>query len=241
MPVIVKAAVETNGKGVLVYAADFPGAYARGASQDEALGKLPADINAYSLWAYGKPLSGTAVRIVQQYTTTLSVEDADSDLLLDSERGPLTQAEYAALKDLALKSAHSFQALFDSIPDKARQLCPPRQTFYGDMPNTAKAIYSHVNNVAAYYTGEIGTRHKDTPDIAENRAQALSRVEALPDYLTAGVFNGSYDELWSLRKVLRRFIWHDRIHARALQRHAAALWGADALSDSYCFDQGGLI
>ena len=32
------------------------------------------------------------------------------------------------------------------------------------------------------------------------------------------VFEGSWDECWTLRKLLRRFIWHDRIHGRAMVR-----------------------
>lgn len=241
MSVIAEAAVETNGKGFLVYAENYPGAYSRGCTEAEALAKLPADINAYSLWVYGATLDGVEVLVRQRHVTTLSVEDADSELLLDGEREPLTQAEYEALKMLAIQSACDFQALYDSIPDKTRPLCPPRQTFYGDLPATAELMYRHVNDVAAYYTGEVGAQHENVPDIAENRMQALKLVEALPNHLTAGVFTGSYDELWSLRKVLRRFIWHDRIHARAMQRHAAAIWGADAVADPYCFHQGGLI
>jgi len=241
MSVITYAATQTNGKGFLVWATEFPGAYARGITQDEALGKLPADIRAYNLWAYGAPLDDVDVRISQPYTTALDVTDADSDILLDGERASLTQAEYDVLKSLAIKSASSFQALFDSIPDKVCPLCPERKTFYGDMPAVAQTMYAHVNNVAAYYTGEIGARHQNIPDITENRALALACVEALPEYLAAGVFKGSYDEYWSLRKVLRRFIWHDRIHARAMQRHAAALWGLDQLADPYFFHRGGLI
>jgi hypothetical protein len=45
-----EAAAETNGSGTLVYAVHCPGAYARGASLDEALSKLPADISVWCLW-----------------------------------------------------------------------------------------------------------------------------------------------------------------------------------------------
>ena len=34
------------------------------------------------------------------------------------------------------------------------------------------------------------------------------------DFLKNPVISGSYGEEWSLRKLLRRFVWHDRIHAR---------------------------
>ena len=241
MAVIVEAVVEYNEGGCLIYAGNFPGAYTRGGMPQEALGKFSPEINAYCLWAYETPAADIEVRIAQQYVTALNVSDADSDVLFNSEREPLTQPEYGALKALALKSALDFQILYNSVPDKSHLLCPPRQTFYGDLPNTAESIYRHANGIASYYAGEIGATHQNVPAIAENRLRALSCIEALPGYLTGGVFKGSYDELWSLRKVLRRFIWHDRLHARAMQRHAAAIWGAETIADPYYFNKGGMI
>ena len=41
-------------------------------------------------------------------------------------------------------------------------------------------------------------------------------------------------ERWTLRKLLRRFLWHDRIHARAMWRMAAPLWGS-AVADPFGF------
>ena len=41
-------------------------------------------------------------------------------------------------------------------------------------------------------------------------------------------------ERWTLRKLLRRFLWHDRIHARAMWRTAAPLWGS-AVADPFGF------
>lgn len=47
---------------------------------------------------------------------------------------------------------------------------------------------------------------------------------------------GSYGEEWSLRKVLRRFIWHDRIHAKAMYRMAIKTFGPDVVPNIFCFD-----
>ena len=45
----------------------------------------------------------------------------------------------------------------------------------------------------------------------------------------------AYGEDWSLRKVLRRFIWHDRIHARAMYRMAIKVFGAEHVANPFCF------
>ena len=55
------------------------------------------------------------------------------------------------------------------------------------------------------------------------------------DFLENQVFLGSYDEEWSLRKVLRRFIWHDRIHAKAMYRMALKTFGTGAVPNIFSF------
>ena len=57
------------------------------------------------------------------------------------------------------------------------------------------------------------------------RQRGFEALEAQPDFLAGQVFQGSYAEEWSLAKVLRRFLWHDRIHAKAMYRMACAIFG----------------
>ena len=44
MEILVDAILETNGTGYLLYAANYPGAYVRGASAEEAAGKWPGEL-----------------------------------------------------------------------------------------------------------------------------------------------------------------------------------------------------
>ena len=55
-------------------------------------------------------------------------------------------------------------------------------------------------------------------------------------FLNNPVIEGSYGELWSLRKVMRRFIWHDRIHAKAMYRMANKTFGPGSVPDVFHFD-----
>ena len=50
----IDAICETNGKGWLLWAAQCPGAFARGATENEALAKLPGDVRRFLRWA-GEP------------------------------------------------------------------------------------------------------------------------------------------------------------------------------------------
>ncbi len=137
-----------------------------------------------------------------------------------------------------MKSAADFLALYEAIPDKHRSSAPTRQTFYGQVPRTAEEMYQHTKNVNDYYFAEIGVEADNEGTILECRRRGFEALEAQPDFLQNPVFDGSYGEAWSLRKVLRRFIWHDRIHARGMVRMAEKTFGAGAVPDIFCFGGG---
>ncbi len=235
----VTAVLEYNAAGCLLYAEHFPGAFARGAKPAEALAKLPEEIGRYLCWRDGafcaQPVE---VRVVQSKQSVLQLHDADTDILFESEKGPLPEAEYRRLKALVLRSARDFQTLFDAIPEPRVPLLARRETFYGALPVTAEEMYRHTNEAAGYYVGEIGAERDCLDRIEPNRLRAFSAIEACPDFLRNRTFAGSYGEAWTLRKVLRRFLWHDRIHARAMLRAARRRWDGAALCDQFCFGAG---
>ena len=140
------------------------------------------------------------------------------------------------MKALTLRSAKDFLMLYESIPDKNRSCLPKRQTFYGQVPRTAFEMYEHTKNVNEYYFGEIGVDVDNEGTILDCRIRGFELLEARPDFLNNDVFEGSYGEEWSLRKVLRRFIWHDRIHAKAMYRMALKTFGTEAIPNIFLFE-----
>lgn len=230
---MIQAVLEYNDNGCLLYAEHYPGAFARGKTPEEAIRKLPVDVEQYCRWSGLIP--EREVQVVQRSQTALQVCDADSEVLFESEKMLLSTIEYEKLKCLALRSAKDFQVLYDSIPDKDRSGLPVRKTFYGEVPRTARQMYEHTNGVTNYYSGQLGVKMENPSSIMEGREEAFHRIERLPGFLEAPPIMGDYEEFWSLRKVLRRFIWHDRIHARAMYRMAVSLWEKDTLANPFFF------
>lgn len=111
---------EHNGGDTLLYAADaeFFGVYARGTSREEALQKISRDAAAYCRWRDVPVPGGFTVEVVQEQESTLQICDADSDVLFDTERPPLTFAEYAALRDRTLRLRGTF--LHSIAPSRMR-------------------------------------------------------------------------------------------------------------------------
>ena len=234
---IVHCIWEHNGPDTLLYADEYVGAFTRGASLEEALQKMPQEIRRYCLWLGWPVPEQIECMVSQEQSSGLMIRDADSDILFDSERKPLTTAEYEQLKSIALRSAHDFHALYESVPDHHQSCLAARKTFYNQIPRTAQEMYLHTRDVNTYYFGEIDVAADREGDILGCRERGFAMLEQQPDYLSNKVIEGSYGEFWSLRKVLRRFIWHDRIHARAMWRMACRTFPKSFIADPFHFGE----
>lgn len=226
---------EHNGNDTLLYAVDYIGAYTRGENLEVAKAKMPQEIISYLKWCGKEVTDSIEIIIAQEKDSELNIKDADSDVLFESEKEPLTKDEYKNLKALALKSAKDFLSLYESIPDKSVTVAPLRKTFYGQVPRSADEMYEHTKNVNEYYFAEIEVDADNNGNIYECRKRGFEVLETKLDFLRNTVVEGSYGEDWSLRKVMRRFIWHDRIHARAMYRMAVKVFGAENVENSFYF------
>lgn len=104
-----------------------------------AVEKMPEELTSYLRWIGAEcPNTSFEIEIVQEKASGLQIADADSDIIFETERIPLTKEEYQRLKLLALKSAEDFYALYCSVPDKDASCLPQRNTFYGAVPRTAQ-------------------------------------------------------------------------------------------------------
>ena len=226
---------EHNGGDSILYADNFVGAFTRGSSLEEAKRKMPEEIRRFQLWRGETPGENFEIAIVQEKKSDLQVKDADSDVMFETEKLPLRTEEYQYLKSVALKSAEDFYHLYTSFSEKNQSVNPIRNTFYGAVPRTAEEMYQHTKNVNAYYFSEIGVDADNEGTIVSCRARGFDMLETIPNFLSWEAVTGSYDELWSIRKVLRRFIWHDRIHAKAMYRMGVLTFGADVIPDLFRF------
>ena len=226
---------EHNGNDTLLYAVDYIGAYTRGENLEIAIAKMPHEISSYLKWLGEDTSDNMEVVLVGEKDSDLAIKDADSDVLFENEKAPLTADEYEKMKALVLKSSKDFLALYESIPDKSVTAIVERKTFYGTVPRSADEMYEHTRNVNEYYFAEIDIDADNSGNIYECRKRGFEILETKLDYLDNPVIEGSYGEDWSLRKILRRFIWHDRIHARAMYRMAVKVFGAKNIANPFCF------
>ncbi|QSX06523.1 hypothetical protein JYG23_03440 [Sedimentibacter sp. zth1] len=237
MSILVNVIIEYNNYGYLIYADNFVGAYSRGRTKEEALRKLKNEILQYNQWAYKTDIDDNAIKvdIIKEVKSKAQVSDGDSEVIFDSEKIAITFEEYENLKSLVLKSSFDFQILYNSISSKNTSVKKLRKTFYGNVPITAKEMYEHTNNVSKYYASEIGITIVNLNNIVNNRKYFFDCVESSKSYLNNHVFRGNCKEEWTLKKVMRRFIWHDRIHAKAMWRLASQIENENEFLNPFCF------
>ncbi|MBR3038831.1 MAG: hypothetical protein IKI52_09015 [Clostridia bacterium] len=234
----IEVIAEYSDKGAMLWADAYPGAYARGETVSKALEKFPKNLSVFAQWAYGVPMPDLAESdfvVTHAYKTDLAVEDADGNVLFPSERLPMDMTEYTQKKQLCLRSAQDFEKLLNSIPQKDRALRKSRRTFYGKIPCSAREMADHTNRTLEYYANGLGIAFENEGGLFENRKRLFRAIESTPNFLLPRVHEAPDGELWTLRKLLRRLLWHDRIHAHALWRRAITFWQKDRIANPFFF------
>lgn len=194
------------------------------------------EVKAYLRWENESIPNDLEISIEQEWRSDLNICEADTDVIFQKEKEILSLEQYLELKKLALKSAKDFLELYNSIEDKHISVVAEKITFLGPRPRTAYEMYEHTKEVNSYYFGEIGVNVDNEGTIYECRKRGFELLEMQENFLNNDVVVGSYNEEWLLRKVLRRFIWHDRIHGKAMYRMAIKTFGEDSVPDVFRFE-----
>ena len=211
-------AVESNGRGVMGFIVDLPGGFVRGRTEAEAMSKVGAEASRYLAWVGMEANERVRGFVVQRCVSRLTVEDGDTLILLDADRRRMRPDEFHPLSDLALFSGQTFEALYQGAELK-RWVDPAKEraTFHGPCPSSIEAAHSHVAKTQAFYLSRLGLPLQEG-DFMMMRRLALSLLRKEFDAHNNGPPVAVDGELWTLKKVLRRLVWHDRIHAKAVVR-----------------------
>jgi hypothetical protein len=214
-------ALETNGKGFHGFIVELPGAFVRGAKEEEALSKAQHEAASYLAWLGRELKQLPKAHIVQTHRSNLMIEDADCEILLDADRGPMSGQKFQPLVELATHSGVSLTKLYDRTHlkdwvDESRI----RKTFYGQNKKTIKEIFDHVKRTQYYYLSRTGIAFSEDEALPfmEIRESSLDSLALLFSKEGNSKIYDAEHEKWTLKKILRRLVWHDRIHGKAITR-----------------------
>lgn len=237
---IVSVALETNGKGFLGFIVELPGAFIRGRTEEEALSKVRREISAYMRWLGLKKKANCKCKVVQRHQSKLMVEDADNELIFEDDKCAMKEEEFQNLCNLVAYSGETFLKLYNNAMhkdwiDEARI----RKTFWGDNPKTIQEIFEHVRLTQYYYLSRTKVAFSEREkEFLKIRQMCLKKIEELWRKFDNSLVFEMDNELWTLKKVLRRFIWHDRIHGKAITKILEKQKGLGVINtydDVFCF------
>ncbi len=231
------------GEGSWTYAwvLDLPGCFSRGASPEEALEVLPSRIERLLDWLSGfEPVSRTEreIEVVEKVRDPrCPVKRGDTRALFAWDRHAPTRDEFE--RDLRWMTHHR-RTLLTLVED-----LPPDVLDRGDPEEKSKGIHNlrapsirrilrHIAGAEYWYLTRIPTpAHLPTEEPRDVFA-ALSAVRAAAEPVLRGLFatapakvvnvpettwSGTFTEGWTLRKILRRTLWHEGFHIEEIRRH----------------------
>jgi len=208
-----------------IFIRELPGCYSRSPSFDEAVAKAPLKIKEFLDWlkGHGDDIGGSDYDVETEVSEVVRgnwpVNLGDSQALFKADLRPLEREEVERCKRYIRYAREDFINLYLSAPKEAHEWKPDQST-----PRHIKRIAEHIADVDFFYIERLKARKfRDWPleflevsnELTLMRLSNLSGEEmnCSVSYHEPGGWTGTSEpEGWTTRKVLRRFVWHERLH-----------------------------
>lgn len=236
------------GGECMAHVLTLPGCIAKGNNQDEALTALPGAIHSYHAWLrqHGEKVADPAepieFRIAEISTGFGPFRPGDKAALFSPDRMPVSREEMEQI--YLCRSAYAradLMAIISDLPEKVLRCKPDRET------SNIRQILRHIGNAEEWYISRIVDPETLPPEWAHDkkmpifdflemeRRTALDRLHRLTDRELSEVFYPTLwtkyrGEPWTARKVLRRFLEHEREHTVQI-KEILARWQARSGTD----------
>ena len=216
---------EATTGGFTAWIVELPGCFARARTREEIDAKLPAAIRDFLAWrrrtGESVDIDEVGFDIVSSEMTTGVAAEGDTSILLDTDRAPLSEAEWRRIESWLDDSRQDLLDFLRQWSDESLNWVPEGS------PRSLQQNISHLAFVEFMYAAWTFDLHsirglKDF--LAWTRRVATERMRELAarrdDRLTAADWAGAPEpEQWTARKAARRLVWHERLHLRSMQRH----------------------
>lgn len=230
----VSAVAESNDDGVILFAFTFPGACGWGPTEAAARERLRWSIRECRDWLVRHDLEPLAPRIDpdddeieidERVPATGDPLDCDSEGFFDYDQAAYADDEVARIRTLLERSRAD---LLDLVTDQPPAVLDHRLV---EDRRTIRDVVDHVAITEHWYLTRVELPVNVPADwraypeqtferLSATRADVERVLDALPSLPSAQraqtwTLDG---ERWSQRKMLRRLVWHERLHLSQLDR-----------------------
>ena len=231
----IRIGLENNIEGrTLAWALDFPGCFAYGEDEAEALMRLPRALLQYEIWIKDHTsqswvnFDDLEMHVVERYETFRMSEDylpAPSCVgyeinawFIDDWR-PLLQEEITQGLKIFHWQREELLAGLSTLDHKTLTKDRPGQRW------NILGIAKHIANAELWYLSRLELTRLSRNNLEDQVEARLQQTESEIDHIFPKFVNevkvlGTDGEIWSYRKILRRTLWHQRDHIEHIKQLA---------------------
>ena len=223
----IRIGLEDNIEGqIMAWALDYPGCFAFGNDEPEALIQLPRALLQYELWIKDHTshpwidFTNIDVRVVERFTTFHMGEDYkpapagegyEVNAWFTDDWRPLSSDEIE-------QALLIFRWQRDELLAGLATLEPAVLTReHPDERWNILGIARHIANAELWYLSRMDLTSLSRQDLPQELEERLSQTAAqimkvFPDFVDQVKVIGKLGEFWSYRKLVRRILYHQRDH-----------------------------
>jgi predicted RNase H-like HicB family nuclease/uncharacterized damage-inducible protein DinB len=222
--------LESDDSGrCMAHVLDLPGCFVRASGRDAALDMVPSAIRDYHAWLcrHGEPAPPGGepfeIEVAEEIGGTGPFDPGDAAALFSADREPVTSETMRDCFRLMACSRADLLALVRGLPDEVLDWQADPDSL------SIRRLLRHVGNAEEWYVSRVVSpealppewQHDEDLPIFEflemERRTALESLEWLTEAERSEVFHPTHwterpEEPWTARKVLRRFLEHEREH-----------------------------
>lgn len=207
---------------------DWPGCYARGITREEAISGAPRAIEELLLRLHESALSASVsappieVDIAEEFHGLTEPDGYIVNAFFADDRVPLMEWDIEYARHLFGLNRQELEAITSGLPSSLLDT-----EIRGEVQKTIRGILIHIGTAEWWYWDRLG--------LAFPRQQRPSEVFALldtirkhtlislPKLIGSELTTGRSGETWSPRKLVRRAIWHERVHTLQIIRYLQSI------------------
>lgn len=227
----VRAVAEANDDGIILFAPAYPGACGWGPGRAPAMEGLRTDIHFTCDWLDSHGLAGrherpprnVEIEITEQVTATGDPLECDSEGFFSIDRQAYDDADVSRVVTLLGTSRDDVVDIVGGLDQRHfdYQLVDGRRTIREIVDHIALAEHWYMTRVEAPF--DVPSWYREYPaDTFERLTVIRNDVEGFLQSLTTVSADRRTEEWttdgerWTVRKVLRRFVWHELLHYKQL-------------------------
>jgi len=204
---------------------EVPGCYGRGSTRGEAISSVPgafeetlARLRQAEFFAFDRYRLPIDFVIAEEFRAFQSSPDYLVNAFFENDRIPLTVGDTEYARCLLELNRRELLSIISVVP--AAILNRPVS---GEVQQNINGILKHIATAEWWYWDRLGLAFPrgERPDglpelLAKVRDLTLTQLHGLVGNTQTTVSSG---EQWSPRKVMRRTIWHERVHSLQIARY----------------------